>query len=284
MTIQEAARYTTEKLRSIYEEGETEAMVDRIIQYLSKEKRTSRTINPKKELLSGQVSQLETIISRLLTHEPLQYVLHEAWFCGLKFYVDKNVLIPRPETEELVEWIISDCKFPIDTLDVLDIGTGSGCIAVALKRRLGRAEVWSCDKSEAALRIAIQNAATMNVDIRLLQIDFLSVQERNKLPSFDIIVSNPPYIPEKDRSTLSPNVLQYEPAAALFVPDNDPLVFYKAIADFGKEHLQKNGNIYMEIHKDRGTAITELFQSKGYNTELKKDMQGHDRMVKAVLT
>lgn len=284
MTIQEAARYSTEKLRSIYEEGETDAMVDWIMEYLSKEKRSSRTINPKKELSPEQASQLEIIVSRLLTHEPLQYVLHEAWFCGLKFYVDKNVLIPRPETEELVEWIISDCKFPIDTLNVLDIGTGSGCIAVALKRRLGRAEVWSCDKSEDALRIATQNAITMNVDIRLLQIDFLSAQERNKLPSFDIIVSNPPYIPEKDRSTLSPNVLQYEPAAALFVPDNDPLVFYKAIADFGKEHLHKNGSIYMEIHKDRGTAVIELLQSKGYKTELKKDMQGNDRMVKAILT
>lgn len=284
MTIQEAASYTTAKLRSIYDEGEAEAMTDWILEHLTKEKRSSRTINPKKELAPKLASDLETIISRLLTHEPLQYVLHESWFCGLKFYVDENVLIPRPETEELVEWIISDCKFPIDTLRVLDIGTGSGCIAVALKRRLGRAEVWTCDKSADALRIATRNATTMNVDIQLLELDFLDDRERSKLPAFDIIVSNPPYIPENDRSSMAANVLQYEPAAALFVPDNDALVFYKAIADFGKVHLQQNGTIYMEIHKDMGMAVIQLFQSKDYKAQLKKDMQGNDRMVKAMLT
>jgi release factor glutamine methyltransferase len=283
MTIQEAVRYATEKLASIYEQGETEAMIDWVMEYLLKEKRSARSANTKKELSPEQASQLNIIINRLLTQEPLQYILNEAWFCGLKFYVDKNVLIPRPETEELVEWIISDCKFPIDTLQLLDIGTGSGCIAVSLKRRLGRAEVWACDKSEAALQVAIQNAKTMNVDINFVQLDFLSKQ-RDKLPRFDIIVSNPPYVPEKDKSTMLPNVLEHEPHTALFVPDDDALIFYKAMADFGNDHLQKNGSIYAEIHKDLGTAVLDLFRSKGYKAEVKKDMHGNERMVKAVLT
>lgn len=283
MTISEAARFSTYKLKEIYDEGESEAITDWVMEYLFNQKRSSRTPNSKKELTSEQVIQLDTIISRLLTHEPLQYVLNEAWFCGFKFYVDKNVLIPRPETEELVEWIITNCKFPIDTLSILDIGTGSGCIPVTLKRRLGRAEVSSCDVSPEALKIATQNAKTMNVDINLIQLDFLSREERNKLPSFDIIVSNPPYVPEKDKLQMRPNVLNYEPATALFVPDNDPLVFYKAIADFGKDHLLKNGVIYTEIHKDLGSAVVELFESKGYSTELKKDMQENERMVRAVI-
>ncbi len=222
-------------------------------------------------------------VERRAAGEPLQYITGVQDFFGREFRVTHDVLIPRPETEELVEWIISNCRFPIDTLKVLDIGTGSGCIAIALKRRLGRAEVWGCDKSEAALRIAGKNAGMMKVDVNFSQIDFLSKQERNKLPSFDLIVSNPPYIPERDKSGMLPNVLEYEPATALFVPDNDPLVFYNAIADFGKDHLHANGSIYMEIHKDMGPAVTELFQSKGYQAELKNDMQGNERMVKAVL-
>lgn len=283
MTISEAARFSTEKLREIYDEGETEAIVDWVMEHILKEKRSFRTANGKKELNPEQTIELDTIISRLLTHEPLQYILNEAWFCGLKFYVDKNVLIPRPETEELVEWIIANCKFPIDTLSILDIGTGSGCIPVALKRRLGRADVWSCDINHAALQIATQNAGTMNVDINLIALNFLSKEERSKLPSFDIIVSNPPYVPEKDKLQMQPNVLNYEPGTALFVPDNDPLVFYKAIAHFGKDHLQKNGVIYVEIHKDLGPAVVQLFESNGYNTELKKDMQGNERMVRAFI-
>jgi release factor glutamine methyltransferase len=288
MTISEAVRFSTDKLKEIYDEGETEAIVDWVMEYLLKEKRTSRTVIPiatgtKKELTPEQVIQLDTILSRLLTHEPLQYVLNEAWFCGLKFYVDKNVLIPRPETEELVEWIITHCKFPIDTLRILDIGTGSGCIPVTLKRRLGRADVSSCDVSSDALEVARQNSKTMNVDINLIQLDFLSKEERSKLPSYDIIVSNPPYVPEKDKLQMQPNVLNYEPAKALFVPDNDPLVFYKAIADFGKDHLLKSGVIYVEIHKDLGAAVVQLFESNGYGTELKKDMQGNERMVRAFI-
>jgi release factor glutamine methyltransferase len=282
MTIQEAGKYSTDQLRNIYEEGEAASISDWLMESLTGIKKTDRISNRKKLLSPEQTSQLDNYLQRLLTHEPIQYVLNESWFCGLKFYVDKNVLIPRPETEELVEWIITNCRFPIDALSILDIGTGSGAIPIALKRRLGKTNVSSVDISEEALEVAKRNATTLGVDIKLQQLDFLDKQQRDNLSCFDIIVSNPPYVPEKDKEQMQPNVLKYEPETALFVPDNDPLVFYKAIAEFGKDHLNNDGMIFMEIHEDLGEAVSSLFQSNGYSTEIKKDMQGKERMVKAV--
>jgi release factor glutamine methyltransferase len=200
----------------------------------------------------------------------------------MRFYVDQNVLIPRPETEELVDWIITDCKFPIRQLTLLDIGCGSGCIPIFLKRKFRKADVWACDNSEAALNVAKKNADNLGADIHFLQLNFLNEEERNKLPSSDIIVSNPPYVPEKDKLQMQPNVLQFEPRTALFVPDNDALIFYKAIADFGNQKLNPNGAIYVEIHEDLGEPVLELFRSKNYEALLKKDIQGKDRMIKAV--
>lgn len=284
MTLQEATRYSTRELLAIYEEGEAATMSDWIMEHLTGSKRAVRISQAKKELLPEQTDRLAAILQRLLRHEPLQYVLNEAWFCGLRFYVDKNVLIPRPETEELVEWIITNCKFPIDQLTILDIGSGSGCIPIALKRRLGKAVVWSCDSSPEALTVAQKNARDLGVDVHFKELDFLDSSQREQFPSFDIIVSNPPYIPEKDKGQLQPNVLDYEPAAALFVPDDDPLVFNRAIADFGKKHLNTGGAIYMEIHEDLGTAAAELFRKNGYETELKRDMQGKERMLKATFS
>ena len=234
-------------------------------------------ITIEEELLLHQYSE------RLLQHEPVQYVLNEAWFSNMKFYVDKNVLIPRPETEELVEWIISNCKFPVDELKILDIGSGSGCIPISLKKRIRKAEVWSFDISEGALTVAQKNAGDLGQEVNFIQLDFLDQHSWKKLPKFDIIVSNPPYIPEKDKQTMQPNVLEYEPATALFVPDNDALIFYKAIAEFGKTHLEKSGSVFMEIHESLGKEVAELFQQASYSTEIKKDMQEKDRMIKAGL-
>ena len=151
------------------------------------------------------------------------------------------------------------------------------------KKKMQNAEVWSCDVSPAALEVAKRNAATIGTDINLIQLDFLDKGKWGQLPSFDIIISNPPYVPEKDKQQMHNNVLNYEPAAALFVPDNDPLVFYKAIAEFGKTHLNKNGSIYTEIHENLGEATMTIFQTAGYITELKKDMQQKDRMIKSGL-
>ena len=281
MTIQEASRHIINQLKTIYEDSEAENISGWVIEYITDIRRTDRIINKEKSISPGQELQLNQYMHRLLQHEPVQYVLNEAWFCGLKFYVDKNVLIPRPETEELVEWIISDCKFPIDELSILDIGSGSGCIPIALKKRLEKADVWSCDISQEALKVANQNATALGVNVKFEELDFLNEEHRENLPSFDIIVSNPPYIPEKDKENMRPNVIDHEPNTALFVPDNDAMIFYKAIADFGKKHLIKNGIMYMEINESFGNETSVLFQSKGYRTVLKKDMQGKERMIKA---
>jgi release factor glutamine methyltransferase len=282
MTIQEARRQSMEQLQAIYEKAEAASISEWLIESVTGAKKNERVIQKEKELSTEQQSVLRSYLQTLLAYEPIQYVLHEAWFCGLKLYVDKNVLIPRPETEELVEWIISDCKFPVDELKILDIGSGSGCIPIALKRRIRKAEVWSCDISNGALEVANRNASTLGTDVYFLLLDFLDKQQRSLLPSVDIIVSNPPYIPENNKEQILPNVLQYEPHTALFVPDNDPLVFYKAISEFGKKKLNPGGAIYTEIHEDLGKVTTEFFVSQGYSTELKKDMQGKDRMLRAL--
>jgi release factor glutamine methyltransferase len=282
MTMQEATYYLLNKLRIIYTEGESAQISDWVMEHLTGSKKAERMIYKNAAITDNEEEQLKQYTERLMQHEPVQYVLNESWFCGLKFYVDKNVLIPRPETEELVEWIIANCKFPVDSLNILDIGSGSGCIPISLKRRLKKAEVWSCDTSADALKVARQNAASLGTAVNFIQMDFLDQKKWDPLPLFDIIVSNPPYVPEKDKGTMKPNVLQYEPEKALFVPDNDPLIFYKAIAEFGKDHLNKSGNIYCEIHEDLGNEVIRIFNWHGFTTELKKDMQQKDRMLKAV--
>ncbi len=281
MTVQEASFYLLKKLRLIYEEGEVSTISDWIMETITGSKKTERMLYKNAVLTKDEEIQLHNYTERLLQHEPVQYVLNESWFYGSKFYVDNNVLIPRPETEELIEWIISDNKLPSEGLKILDIGTGSGCIPISLKRKISTAEIWACDISQGALNVAKRNAVSLKTDINFVQLDFLDKEQWQQLPLFDIIISNPPYVPEKDKKEMNNNVLQYEPATALFVPDNDSLVFYKAIAAFGKTHLNKSGSIYTEIHESSGNATMEFFQSAGYTTELKKDMQKKDRMIKA---
>lgn len=280
MTISDAQAYLSQELKKIYEDGEASTISDWVIESITQIKKTDRINHRKVELTQGQADQLQLYLNRLLEYEPVQYVLNEAWFCGLKFYVDKNVLIPRRETEELVEWIITNCKFPIDKLSILDIGTGSGCIAITLKRRFGKADVSGCDISIDALGVSKKNAELLGADVNFMHVDVLSENERSKLGNYDIIVSNPPYVTHKERYSMKANVLEYEPAKALFVPDNDPLVFYRAIADFGKTHLNRDGSIYLEINESLGHLTSKLFDEKGYETELKKDLQGKDRMLK----
>ena len=178
MTMQEATYLLLNKLRTIYAEGEASNITDWVMEHLTGSKKAERMIYKNEAINSEEENQLYQYTERLMAHEPVQYVLNEAWFCGLKLYVDKNVLIPRPETEELVEWIIDGCRFPIDQLSILDIGSGSGCIAIALKRRLGKAEVWSCDISTEALRVAKKNAENLGVEVNFIELDFLDVKQR----------------------------------------------------------------------------------------------------------
>jgi len=193
--------------------------------------------------------------------------------------VDENVLIPRPETEELVDWISKENSEGV----MLDIGTGSGCIPVSLKKKLPVADIHACDVSGSALIVAQKNANENKTPIQFHQLDFLDPEQRKSLPSFDIIVSNPPYIPQKDKPEMHKNVLNHEPHIALFVEDDDPLIFYKAIASFATDHLKKDGAIYMEIHERLGRDVLRLFNESGFTkTILRKDLQEKDRMVKAM--
>ena len=274
--------FVQERIKPIYDAGESESIADLILEYITGKRKTERMSLKQDALDPLQEKIIEKIVTRLQTHEPIQYILNESWFCGFKFYVDRNVLIPRPETEELVEWVISNCKFPVDELRILDIGTGSGCIAISLKRRIRKAEVWGCDFSSEALTIARRNADAIGAAVDFVQLNILNTTEREQLPHrFDVIVSNPPYIPAKDKQTLGRNVYEFEPAAALFVPDDDPLIFYKEIASFGHTHLQENGAIYTEIHEGLGPDCLQVFRAAGYAAEIKRDLSGKERMIRA---
>ena len=289
MTIREANRQLASQLQAIYDQREALNISDWVMESLTGKKKTERTINQESKLSLEQTRQLRIITDRLLQHEPVQYVLNEAWFYNLKFTVDKNVLIPRPETEELVEWIllsIGNRQWPIGkNIRILDVGTGSGCIPIALRKNLSSEfEVWACDINDQVLTVARKNADDLSALVDFVAMDFLDAAQRKQLPHVDLIVSNPPYIPLRDKGQMKGNVTRYEPGIALFVPDEDPLIFYKAIADFGKEKLHENGQIFVEIHESLGASVVQLFRSNGYSeVELKKDMQGKDRMVSAQL-
>jgi release factor glutamine methyltransferase len=284
MTLQDAYLLTKNQLATVYDKDEAVNIANWIIENLTGMTRSDRLMDIGITLTIEQSSKLSNHIERLLQHEPVQYVLEECWFAGMKFNVNKHVLIPRPETEELVDWIIKDQSDLNTRLKILDIGTGSGCIPVSLQIKLPKAEVWSCDISVKAIEVATENASLLDAEkIIFQQLDFLDPEQTKDLPAFDIIVSNPPYIPEKDSAQMHANVLKYEPSLALFVPDNDPLVFYDAIAKFGTTHLHNAGCIYFEIHESLGKEVVDLLEKYQYSDiELKKDLQGKDRMVKAV--
>lgn len=280
MTLQEAGFYLINQLRTVYDAGEASAISDRVMESLTGSDKTERMLYKNNPISPDEEARLLTYTQKLLTHEPLQYVLGEAWFFGLKFYVDKHVLIPRPETEELVDWVIANCRFPIDTLSILDIGTGSGCIPVTLKRRLRKAHVTAIDISEDALNVAKKNAVKLGAEVNFLQVDILNKDASAILEPADIIISNPPYIPENNKAAMDANVLDFEPHTALFVPDNDALLFYKAIVTFAQTKLNPGGLLFFEIHEDLSPAVIGLLESEGFTATLKKDMQGKDRMVR----
>jgi release factor glutamine methyltransferase len=298
MKLFEAEQYLKEQLKGIYDGQEADSIASLAIEHITGLSKTERVFKKQEQLLSSQSEQLQNHLLRLKTGEPIQYIMNKSWFYGMELYVDKNVLIPRPETEELVQWIIDDIKVsgkdvfvrkPMEAdettqLKILDVGTGSGCIALALKKNMPKAEVWGCDVSEEALNVARRNGSTLDIRVDFQGLNFLDDAQQKLLPTVDIIVSNPPYVPLKDKEDMHLNVVDHEPHTALFVPDNDPLIFYKALAEFGKKRLYENGSIYMEIHEGLGQDVTDLFRENGYsNIELRKDMQGKDRMVRASL-
>jgi len=297
MNTADAERLIREQLIGIYEEDEASNIANLAIEFISGFSKTERLFDKESLLNDDQERKLHKVIERLRSHEPIQYIMNKTWFYGLEFYVNQNVLIPRPETEELVDWIVKDVKAsgkevfirkPTDAdettkLKILDIGTGSGCIALSLKKTMPLAEVWGCDNSDDALLIARRNGSTLDIRVDFQGLDFLDEGQQRQLPTVDIIVSNPPYIPSSNKNSMLANVLNYEPHNALFVPDEDALIFYRAIAAFAKKRLYPSGSIYLEIHEDLGKDVIALFDNAGYTTELRKDMQGKERMVKVTV-
>ena len=222
--------------------------------------------------------KLKSIISRITKGEPIQYILGYTNFYGHRFKVNQHVLIPRPETEELVQWILSDMKDDYRQKDVLDIGTGSGCIGITLGKENGRLRIFGIEYSLDALNVARINSKNLKTRIELYRFNFLDRTLWSHLGMFDIIVSNPPYVSNDDRGILADNVLKYEPEMALFAESEDPLIFYSAIEDFAQSHLTNNGHIYFELNEFRVVDITEIFD--GYKLEIRNDLQGTPRMMK----
>ena len=232
-----------------------------------------------KEISGKRRDVLDEMIRRLKKNEPIQYIIGVESFCGLTFEVNPSVLIPRPETQELVGWIAGDCQEK-ETCRILDIGTGSGCIPVSLAHRLPKAEVESWDISEDALQVARRNAERNGVEVLFRQKDVLKASPDEA--RYDVIVSNPPYIAEKEKVDMEANVLDWEPSIALFVPDEDPLLFYRKIAQLGCSMLKEGGALYIEINRAYGQETIQMLEAMGYkDIELRKDSWGNDRMMKA---
>ena len=269
-------RQLWQRLVPVYGEGEAQAIARLIY-----EVRYGLTLS---DLLIGRDSsvtqdELEQIAIRLERQEPVQYILGQADFCGRTFMVNKHVLIPRPETEELCQWITAT-----DATSILDIGTGSGCIAITLAAEMPEAEVTAWDISKEALQVAEENAKRTNVHVKFEQVDILHLPSSilHLTSTFDLIVSNPPYICNKEREEMEVNVLEHEPHTALFVPDEDPLLFYRAIAQYGQTALKEGGWLYFEINPLYAEVLRKMLSKMSYHDiEIKEDQYGKQRMIRA---
>jgi release factor glutamine methyltransferase len=278
--MQTALNHIKSELKGLYPDTEIKSFGNLIIEKLTGYSRTEILVNKNTLFSDEQQHAIESFIEKLKSFIPIQYILGETEFYGLPFTVNESVLIPRPETEELLDWI-STANNRQATLSILDIGTGSGCIAISLKHEFKNSEVEAFDISEKALETARQNAEHNKLAVKFSRVDILNATDF--IQQWDIIVSNPPYVTELEKADILPNVLEHEPHLALFVPDNDPLLFYRHIALFAKKQLKPDGKLYFEINRDYGQVTIDLLSEMGFvNIELRKDISGNDRMVKAV--
>ena len=268
------------QLSDIYDSNESEQVTILSFESVLNYRRIDISNNINEVLNADNLGRLDVILAELKSGRPIQYILGEAWFYGMKLFVNESVLIPRRETEELVQWIINDIKrFEILPTIILDICTGSGCIALAIKKEFPSVKVFALDNSEAALKVAKQNALKENLDINLLLMDVFNFSLKLNP---DIIVSNPPYVLSGEKDGLHKRVKDFEPSSALFVPDDDSLLFYRHIAQWGKENLVSGGSVYFEINEKYGKEISDLHIQLGYlHPTLKKDLQEKDRMFRA---
>ena len=275
--VNRIAKHIKENLGSYYPAGEVAAFTRVIATEILGIPQMTFFLKENVELTHEQEATLEDAIKRLQKYEPIQYIQGYSDFCGLRFKVTPATLIPRPETSELVEWVASEAT---GNERILDIGTGSGCIAVSLANKMPQSKVTAWDISNEALAVATENSRSNGTEVLFEQVDILSNRPEEK--QFDIIVSNPPYIKENEKSAMHSNVLDWEPHTALFVPDSDPLLFYRTIAKKGLTLLKPGGTLYFEINRAHGAETVEMLAGLGYTgIELRKDFAENDRMIKA---
>lgn len=280
MLIRDYKNTFLSELSSSYDEQEVESFFYIILEKLHRLKRIDLALNPGTVMDGIHLRQWKNIVSELRIQKPIQYILGETEFYGLPFLVNENTLIPRPETEELVELILKNNPGKA-TVKILDIGTGSGCIPIALKKNLPHAQVFAMDVSERALATAQKNAEINATEVHFILKDILGTADFEQ--QFDIIVSNPPYVRHLEKNEIKPNVLEFEPHLALFVEDNDALVFYRKITELATKNLNPNGQLYFEINQYLGKETVGLVESYGFkNVKLIQDIYGNDRMISAV--
>jgi len=284
MTFELAEQSLTTALDGLYEDREAATIAAIVMEFVTGKSKMDRWLIKNEHLSDNHTKQLQQITRQLQTGKPVQYVLGEAWFAGLCLNVNEHTLIPRPETEELValcaSWVATNLNSK-PGIKILEVGTGSGCISIALQQKIPSAIITAIDISEAAIDIAAINAAKYNAPILFKTLDFLDETCWSNLDSFDIIISNPPYIAENEKTNMAAHVLNFEPHTALFVENNNPLVFYNAIANFGNTHLNTGGAIFVEINQALGSQTTNAFTQHAYNTLLHKDLFENDRMIVA---
>jgi release factor glutamine methyltransferase len=286
-TIKDVFLSFQQGLGEVYDTREIEAIALLVLEEITDMSRAKIKAFPEDNVPGEAAEKIQGILEELKTGRPVQYILGSTEFYGLNFLVNPATLIPRPETEELVEWVISSVAslqlVVNSSLSVLDIGTGSGCIAISLKKNLPNAEVTAIDISPEALHTAQQNAVINDVEVEFIEQDILNPKSELEHSKFEVIISNPPYVTLVDKAQMHQNVTGFEPHTALFVPENDPLIFYKAIADFAVKHLENKGLLFFEINENFGKETVELLSDKEFtDIELRKDMSGRDRMVKGV--
>ena len=281
MSLQEIKIFLKQKLASTIDAVELSSLMGMLIEAVTGWNRMQQIVNVNTKLTKDQQAQIELYAEQLLSGKPIQYILGKAWFMGNELIVNEHVLIPRPETEELVEWIISYASIMNKPLSIIDIGTGSGCIPIALKLALPNCTLTGLDISKEALAVAEINANNVKASIEWIEQDILNTAALDN--TYDIIVSNPPYIPIREKANMQEQVVGFEPSIALFVSNEDPLIFYKAIAKMAKQNLSTNGQLFFEIHYDQGKAILALLDELNFHAELRQDSFGKNRMIRASL-
>lgn len=281
MTIRDAKQAIIAAIEPIYDHREAVNIATILMEELTGLSKMDQFLQKQSTFSNDTTSKLNNAVERLSKGEPIQYIIGKAWFMELAFSVNAHTLIPRPETEELVDALIKYLKSrDYQNVRILEIGSGSGCIPIAIAKYYPNATITSVDISPDALEVAKINAHHNGVIINWKQLNFLAKQEWDKIGKFDIVISNPPYIRMAEAATMHTNVLAFEPHTALFVEDNDPLVFYKAIFEFCENHLTEKGAVFLEINETLGTETAALFKPS-YRVEVKKDMQGKERMIMA---